>query len=124
MENTRFWIAGGLACIWSFNVAHSSEVQKSRSPSVAKIPVAGQVNAKDSGVVGNGSFDNTAALQAALDAAEKKGPVCYLPSGHYRLNGAVVVPPGVTSCGSSGGVPHSEHPIGTCAFGIGRQRQG
>jgi hypothetical protein len=77
------------------------------------------VNAKDYGVIGDGVFDNTAVLQVALDAAEARGPICYLPSGHYRLNGSVVVPPGVTLCGASGGVPHSEHPIGTVLLAYG-----
>ena len=81
------------------------------------------VNAKNYGVVGDGIFDNTTALQASLDAAQTKGPICYLPSGHYRLNGSVVVPPGVTLYGASGGVPHSEHPIGTVLFAYGGKGQ-
>ncbi|MBM3476592.1 MAG: hypothetical protein FJX75_25235 [Armatimonadetes bacterium] len=77
------------------------------------------VNAKDHGVVGDGVADDTAAIQAALDAAEKTGPVCYLPAGQYRVNGALTVPPGVTFRGASEGVPHSEHPIGTLLLAYG-----
>ena len=77
------------------------------------------VNAKECGAVGDGQADDTQALQAALNAAEKKGPVCYLPAGQYRINGSLVVPPGVTLCGASGGVPHSEHPIGTVLLAYG-----
>jgi len=62
------------------------------------------VNAKDDGAVGDGVTDDTAALQKALDAAEKAGPVCTLPPGMYRLNGSLGVPPGVTFKGASGGV--------------------
>lgn len=80
---------------------------------------AHMVNAQDYGVIGDGVFDNTAVLQTALDSAVANGPICYLPSGHYRLNGSVVVPPGVTLCGASGGVPHSEHPIGTVLLAYG-----
>jgi hypothetical protein len=58
-------------------------------------------------------------LQAALNAAEKKGPVCFLPAGQYRIDGSLVVPAGVTLCGASGGVPHSEHPIGTVLLAYG-----
>jgi len=77
------------------------------------------VNAKEYGVIGDGVFNNTTVLQTALDAAKTKGPICYFPSGHYRLNGSLVVPPGVTLCGASGGVPHSEHPIGTVLLTYG-----
>jgi hypothetical protein len=81
------------------------------------------VNAKDYGAVGDGVTDDTAALQKALDAAEKAGPVCLLPPGMYRLNGSLVVPPGVTFKGASGGVPHSEHPIGTVLLAYGGREQ-
>ncbi len=77
------------------------------------------VNAKDHGAVGDGVTDDTAAIQAALDAAETAGPVCRLPAGRYRLNGALTVPPGVTLRGASEGVPHSEHPIGTVLLAYG-----
>ena len=71
------------------------------------------LNARQHGAKGDGKADDTKALQAALDAAQTKGPICYLPPGLYRLDGPLTVPPGVTLCGASGGVPHSEHPIGT-----------
>jgi len=89
----------------------------------AEVPVEklapSMVNAKEHGAVGNGEVDDTQALQAVLNAAVGKGPVCYLPAGHYRIDGSLVVPPGVTLCGASGGVPHSEHPIGTVLLAYG-----
>ncbi len=85
---------------------------------IEKLP--GQaVNVSKYGAVGGGKTDDTAAVQAALDAAIAKGPICYLPAGLYRLDGSLVVPPGVTLCGASGGVPHSEHPIGTVLLAYG-----
>ena len=78
-----------------------------------------EINVKDHGAVGDGVTDDTAALQAALNAAKTEGPVCYLPPGHYRIDGSLVVPSGVTLCGASGGVPHSEHPIGTVLLAYG-----
>ena len=85
---------------------------------IEKLP--GQaVNAKDFGAAGDGKTDDTKALQSALDAAVEKGPVCYLPAGHYRLDDSLAVPPGVSLCGASGGVPHSEHPIGTVLLAYG-----
>jgi hypothetical protein len=71
------------------------------------------VNARQYGAKGDAKTDDSKALQAALDAAQRKGPICYLPAGLYRLEQPLTVPAGVTLCGCSGGVPHSEHPIGT-----------
>ena len=51
---------------------------------------ASQVNARDYGTTGDGTTDDTAALQAALEAAATKGPVCLVPAGHYRVNGCSV----------------------------------
>jgi Pectate lyase superfamily protein len=71
------------------------------------------VNAGQHGAKGDGKADDSKALQDALNAAATSGPVCYVPAGLYRLDGPLTVPAGVTLCGASGGVPHSEHPIGT-----------
>ena len=95
----------------TFSNGHSAE-------SPATIP-ATRVEAQQFGARGDGKTDDTKALQAALDAAVTKGPVCVLPPGHYRLDGSLMVPPGVTLCGASGGVPHSEHPIGAVLLAYG-----
>jgi hypothetical protein len=85
--------------------------------------VAGNVNARDHGAIGDGVADDTAAIQAALEAAATEGPVCFVPAGHYRVNGALRVPPGVTLAGASGGTPHSEYPIGTVLLAFGGRGQ-
>jgi hypothetical protein len=77
------------------------------------------VNVRDFEAKGDGVADDTGAIQKALDAAVASGPVCYAPAGKYRLDGSLVVPPGVTFKGASGGVPHSEHPIGTVLLAYG-----
>lgn len=77
------------------------------------------IHVSDYGAKGNGQTDDTGALQTALDAAEKKGALCFLPAGHYRIDGSLVVPPGVTLAGASGGVPHSRTPIGTVLLAYG-----
>ena len=84
---------------------------------------ASKVNARDYGAIGDGVADDTAAIQAALEAAVTKGPICFVPAGHYRVNGAITVPPGVTLAGASGGTPHSEHPIGTVLLAFGGRGQ-
>ena len=77
------------------------------------------VNAGDYGAVGDGVYDNTTSIQNALNASENKCPICSLPAGHYRINGSLTIPPGITLQGASGGVPHSEQPIGTILLAYG-----
>jgi hypothetical protein len=87
------------------------------APIGAESPISnigiGGVNAREHGVKGDGQTNDSKALQGALDAAKTHGPICFLPSGQYRLNDPITVPEGVTLYGASGGVPHSEQPIGT-----------
>lgn len=48
------------------------------------------------GAVADGEHDDTANIQAALDAAAANGGgIVYLPGGHYRTTGSLVVPAGV-----------------------------
>jgi hypothetical protein len=81
------------------------------------------VNARQFGAKGDGKSDDSTALQTALEAAQTKGPVCFVPPGLYRLDQPLIVPAGVTLCGASGGVPHSEHPIGTVLLGFAGRGQ-
>ena len=53
------------------------------------------VNARDHGAVGDGKADDTAAIQAALDAAGETR-VVELDPGNYRITAALNVPQGVT----------------------------
>ncbi len=85
----------------------------------ATVAATSPVNARQFGAKGDGVADDTKALQAALDAAKTGGPICHVPAGLYRLNGSLTVPPGVTLCGASGGVPHSEQPLGTVFLAFG-----
>jgi hypothetical protein len=77
------------------------------------------INVRDFGATGDGKSDDTAKIQAALDRAANSTPVCLLPPGKYRINASLTVPAGVTLCGISGGVPHSEHPIGSLLLSYG-----
>lgn len=82
-------------------------------------PLSHAVDARQHGAKGDGQTDDVGAIQAALDHARISTPVCCLPPGQYRIEGALVVPPGVTLVGASGGVPHSEHPVGTVLLAVG-----
>jgi len=62
------------------------------------------VSVKDFGAVGNGVTDDTAAIQAALNAAigyAGKGDV-YLPRGKYKITSRISIPQGVTLRGAGG----------------------
>lgn len=43
------------------------------------------INVRDCGAAGDGIRDDTAAIQAALDAAAREGSTVYLPGGAYRV---------------------------------------
>jgi hypothetical protein len=83
----------------------------------------GGLDPRQFGVKGDGRTDDTKSIQAALEAARSQGTICFLPSGLYRLDGPLTVPPGVTLWGASGGVPHSEQPIGTVLLAYGGRGQ-
>ena len=48
------------------------------------------LNVKDYGAIGDGSADDTAAIQAAIDSAPTGGSV-YLPAGHYRTTATLII---------------------------------
>lgn len=77
----------------------------------AAIAVAAQqvpsdvLSVRSFGAVGNGVKDDTAAFQAALDAAGRSHGSVYAPSGNYLFRGRLSVPPGVLLRGSWESVP-------------------
>jgi hypothetical protein len=63
--------------------------------------VDGTYGVKDYGAKGDGSTDDTAAIQRALDAAGTAGGTVEVPGGKYMIAGSLHVPPGVTLQGVS-----------------------
>jgi len=53
----------------------------------------GVINVKNYGATGDGSTDDTAAIQAALDAAYTAGETVYVPTGTYMINALAVASP-------------------------------
>jgi len=49
------------------------------------------INVRDYGAVGNGTTDDTAALQTAINIANSIGAVCWFPVGTYRTTAPLVV---------------------------------
>lgn len=68
----------------------------------------------DFGAKADGKTDDTAAIQSALDEALKAGGgIVFLPAGHYRLDGNLSIPGGVTLEGTFRVPPtnrHDDHP--------------
>jgi hypothetical protein len=55
----------------------------------------------DFGAVGNGTTNDTAAIQAAINAVSLTGGVVYFPEGRYRITSALTLHP---ASGSHGGI--------------------
>ena len=56
------------------------------------------INVVDYGVVGNNSADDTAAIQAAIDAMINGSTLDFEPGKTYRVTAPIVVPPNLTGC--------------------------
>lgn len=65
------------------------------------IPSASFLNVKDLGATGNGSTDDTAAIQATIAAAAAAKGTVFFPPGSYLVTG-LTVPSGVTLRGAGG----------------------
>lgn len=76
------------------------------APAFASAPTDWQNVKVDHGAAGNGTGDDRAAIQAAIDAAAAqgttplKGGVVWLPPGQYNIAGSLLMRSGVTLCGS------------------------
>jgi len=61
----------------------------------------GIVNIRSYGAKGDGTTDDTAAIQAALDDAAKLGGKVHVPPGRFLVKGSLRIPPGVTLEGTA-----------------------
>ncbi len=79
---------------------------------------------RPAGVTGDGTTDDTAAIQAALNAQGKTGGEVFLPPGVYHIAGSLSVPTGVTLRGSWDAPHHGAWDKGTTlAITGGRGRE-
>jgi hypothetical protein len=58
------------------------------------------LSVKDFGATGNGTTDDTAAIQNALNAAQTQGANVYVPQGTYKLTSQITIPRGVGVLGT------------------------
>ncbi|PAK25783.1 hypothetical protein CJD44_14220 [Streptomyces sp. alain-838] len=86
---TIMWAsAGGSTRVWI-------RARDADAAEVAAGSVRDWLNVKDFGAQGDNVTDDTAAIQAALDAC-LMGGVVYLPAGGYRTSAPLTIPPAVT----------------------------
>ncbi len=79
----------------------------------------GEFGVKAFGAKVDGVTDDTAAIQAALDAAGKEGGKVVLPAGRYLVKGSLRIPPGVSVVGSANAPQYSEPLVGTVLLATG-----
>jgi hypothetical protein len=91
--------AGSIAMWTDSTTLGNSAITESASDVSFSKPIKAQLwdrggavfNVKAFGAVGNGSADDTAALQAAINAAQAVGGTVYLPAGIYRVTSPVQI---------------------------------
>ncbi|KAJ2976415.1 hypothetical protein NQ176_g4964 [Zarea fungicola] len=77
------------------------------APQYANKQVSDVINLKDVNqnggfnLHGDGSVDDTQALQGALNTAASKGKIAYLPFGVYRVTSTITIPPGTELYGEA-----------------------
>ena len=90
--------AAGVAALW--------EPQAQAQGSAAGVDMSGTFRVQETGAVGDGKTDDTAAFQKAVDAVgQRGGGTVYVPPGRYLLKGALNLRDGVTLRGSYSCVP-------------------
>lgn len=81
-----------------------------------RLAALGTVSVKSYGALGDGTTDDTTAIQAAINATPAGG-VCHLPPGTYRTSSSLVVPPQVTLQGSqSVSLTYAAGPANPCVI--------
>ncbi len=77
------------------------------------------VDCREEGAVGDGTTDDTAAIQNALNKAGlQQGGVVLLPAGYYRIEGNLTVPAGVTFQGIWDSPHHEDQTWGSALFAV------
>lgn len=73
----------------------------------------------DFGAAGDGTADDTAAFQKAIDKAGESGGTVLVPAGHFKLAGSLQVKPGVTVKGVAGAPMAIEPLLGSVLLATG-----
>ncbi|KAJ5679840.1 CAZyme family GH55 [Penicillium macrosclerotiorum] len=72
----------------------SSKYYTKTKPQYAASPTSSFVSIRSAGAKGDGSTDDTSAIQSALTTAASSGKIVYFDQGTYKVTGTIYVPPG------------------------------
>lgn len=114
-------MASRLLCIglipW---VAGAALAQEKGGPTVTVSPATEAIfSVKEFGAIGDGSTDDTGAIQSAIDKAAEKGGRVYVPPGQYLVSGSLVVKPGVAVVGAATAPLYIKPLIGSVVLATG-----
>lgn len=79
----------------------STKYYTKTKPSYSQSPVASFVSIRSSGAKGDGSTDDTNAIQSALTSAASAGQIVFFDQGTYKVTETLYVPPGSRIVGES-----------------------
>jgi hypothetical protein len=63
-------------------------------PQYGSVPLSSFLSARDLGAAGDGTTDDTAALNAALLQAKAEGKILFVDAGFYKVTETIYIPPG------------------------------
>ncbi|KAJ5296103.1 hypothetical protein PENANT_c021G04247 [Penicillium antarcticum] len=72
----------------------STKYYSKTKPQYSQSPVASFISIRSSGAKGDGSTDDTTAIQSALTSAASSGKILFFDQGTYKITKALYVPPG------------------------------
>lgn len=76
-------------------LAHGSSRYYTKSkPQYKASPVSSFQSIRNAGAKGDGSTDDTSAIQAALNSAARSGKIVFFDQGVYKVTGTLYIPPG------------------------------
>ncbi len=99
---------------------HTAWAAEAKAPPVLP-PAAWTACVTDFGAKGGGETDDTAAFQAALDAAAGKGGIVYAPAGTYLIGGNLDIPQGVMLRGVWEAPHHTDIGKGSILYATGNK---
>ncbi|CBX90532.1 similar to exo-beta-1,3-glucanase [Plenodomus lingam JN3] len=73
--------------------ANGKFYERSR-PQYGEVPLSQFMSARDAGARGDGTTDDTKALNAAILKAKYEGKILFIDAGYYKVTGTIYVPPG------------------------------
>jgi hypothetical protein len=81
----------------------------------SSINLASVVSVLDFGAKGDGTSDNTAAFQNALNSLQPLGGVVFVPAGNYSFSGSLNIPTATSLVGTYQSVPvRASHALVSC----------